>query len=97
MTTVTLTSADRNNTIATDGTLTAIRLIDVPTQYRSLFSLVDDSVSTGVPRQLFHIDVSTSYASSGHAFLTNGNILFGNLTVRDIPEGSKFEIDYRLS
>jgi hypothetical protein len=85
---VSIGEADLGTVIATDGILNGVQFETSPTEYNVPLTLVDGD------RQLVHIDVSTSYVHPGTDLLLNGNLAFANLTVKSLPLGSTFIIDY---
>jgi hypothetical protein len=92
MTQVTVTEAELGQVIATDALLNGIAIETVPTGYRDYFTLVDEEM--GYEIQLFNIDPSTSGVGAGTVLMSDGAIYFKNLTLKNIPAGSSFQIDY---
>jgi hypothetical protein len=104
MPTLTVTAADRGRTLANAGTLTAVRFMTPPTEYRGLFQLVDRYMpewapASPPPKQICAIDVSTNSipaASSGTSYsreLVNKPVPFTELVLAQIPNGASFDID----
>jgi hypothetical protein len=93
---MTITSVDLGAlgvTILTNGVLNSIKMLAAPTEYyvRDTLCLVDDS--EGWDRVLYNRPISTSYISVDSFLASNANISYTNLTVRNIPPGSMFELD----
>jgi hypothetical protein len=89
---VTVTEAEIGQVIATNSMVHEITLVTVPTDYRSYFTLTD--TSQGVEREVFNIDPSTSHVGAGSVLLADGSVYFENLTVKNVPAGTSFLIDY---
>jgi hypothetical protein len=88
---VTVTDANEGTTIATNGLLFSIQFVSVQTgDYHGIFSLVDDSAGE---INLFTMRPAMQYISPGAIYQMNGHS-FGNLTVKNIPKGSSFTIEY---
>jgi hypothetical protein len=92
MTQVTVTEAELGQVIATDAMLTGITIETVPTEYRGYFTLVDEDLGNEI--QLYNIEPSTSHVSVGTVLMAGGSIPFKNLTLKSIPVGSSFQLDY---
>lgn len=88
---ITVTEAELGQEIvASMGLLDAIDLVTVPNAegYKELFTLTDGE------RVLFNIDPSTSHVSVDSNLLSGGGIFFSTLTLKNIPHGSSFLLDY---
>jgi hypothetical protein len=92
MTQVTVTEAELGQVIATDSVLTDVVIVTVPTDYGSYLTLVDDSL--GQEKVILNVNISISHVSIGSDLLSNGSVYFENLTLKSIPVGSSFQIDY---
>jgi hypothetical protein len=89
MATVTVTTDDIGNSIATNGTLTGIVLDTVPTGYREAnFTLID--ATTG--RVWYNADLSTGPVSASSVLLVSGSIPFADLTLQSLPPGASLDI-----
>jgi hypothetical protein len=86
----------RGKTIDKDEFLNGIKLVNLPTDTYDpeYFCLVDDSAGGGAELRIFSVHIATSTARPGHVFLTGANIPYGNLTVKSIPAGSLWELEY---
>jgi hypothetical protein len=90
MTTYTVTEADVGTTIATDGVLNSVQFETPQTgDYHDTFALVDDSYGE---INLFTIRPGLNGISPGVVFPIG--TAYVNLTVKDIPIGSSFIVDY---
>jgi hypothetical protein len=90
MTTYTVTEADVGTTIANDGVLNSVQFETPATgDYHDTFSLVDDSFGEV---NLFTIRPSLNGIAPGVVFPIGTTYV--NLTVKDVPIGSSFIIDY---
>jgi hypothetical protein len=86
-----VTDVDIGKTIATNGVLFDITFMAPQTGgLHDTFSLVDDSYGEF---PLFHIQPAAQYISPGTVFSMNGHH-FGNLTVKDVPGGCQFKVEY---
>jgi hypothetical protein len=92
MTQVTVTEAELGQVIAMDAMLNEIIMETAPTEYRSYFTLVDED--QGFELSIFNIDPTTSHVGAGTILMSGGAISFKNLTLKSIPAGSSFQIDY---
>jgi hypothetical protein len=91
MTTISVTSTDKGNAIATDGVLSSITLTAAPSGYREgSFRLIDDSVTPS--RVLFNEELSTSYVSAGSVLMSSASYSFTNLVLDDCPPGAGLDI-----
>jgi hypothetical protein len=91
ITSVTVTDVDEGTTIATNGLLFSVQFVTAQSgDYHDTFSLVDDSAGE-VP--LFSMHPAVQYISPGAIYPISGHP-FGNLTVKSIPQGSSFTIEY---
>jgi hypothetical protein len=103
MPTFVVDQSSRGQTIATSGTLKAIRFMRAPSKTAYAYpggrlDLVDDSAAGWPPRALWSCDIPSSWFTPpnptySHVLLTDGNIAFTNLTVSNVPRGSMFELD----
>ena len=94
-TTLPVDQTSRGTTIANNGQLNSITLTGIPSQYQTGgFTLVDDSTPDEVT--LFHIFIPTSYISVNSVLMSNANISFVNLTVKNIADGSTFNVGVNI-
>jgi hypothetical protein len=90
MTTLTITDADIGTIVLNNGVLNSVQFETPQTgDYHDTFSLVDDSVGEV---SLFTIHPAIQYISPGVVFPIR--TAYVNLTVKDIPIGSTFIVDY---
>jgi hypothetical protein len=90
-TTLPVDNTKRGTTIANNGHLNSITLTGIPTQYFTQgFELVDDS--SGADVTLFCIYIPTSPVSVNSVLMSNAGIPFVNLTVKNIADGSTFNV-----
>ena len=75
-------------TIATAGTLTRITLTAPPSVSGFYFTLIDDA--TG--EELFCMETSQTAVPTGTVFPMYGHPFVGNLVLKSIAPGSKFDI-----
>jgi hypothetical protein len=54
--------------------------------------LVDDI--PGAETVILNVDISTSHVSVGSELLSGGSVSFENLTVKNMPAGSSFQLEY---
>jgi hypothetical protein len=85
----TITEAEVGTIIATDGILARVTMITSPTSYDDDYFSLTDGTSV-----LFNIHLTTSHIGAGSDLLSNGLVLFKELTVKSIPKGATFEIEY---
>lgn len=85
----TLTEAEVGTVLGTDGILAKIVMTAPPTGYDDgYFCLADGE------KVLFNVHVSTTHISVGSELLSNGLILFKELTLKSIPKGCTFDIEF---
>jgi IPT/TIG domain len=94
MATITVTDADVGNTIESDGVLTDIKLLTVPTIYTNDYFCLTDK-DTG--RAMFNMHIASSNVSAGSVLLANGRGIFKELVLTSIPPGSSFEIETKTA
>jgi hypothetical protein len=102
MPTVTLENTMLGQSVAANGTLTAVRFTKRQSGYRGYFRLIDrppdPSLSYG-SGEIINVEPSTcglSPVASGfgtNSLLANGRVTFSNLVLDACPPGSKWEID----
>jgi hypothetical protein len=92
MTQVTVTEADIGTVIATNSMLNKITLVDGSSEYRSYFTLID--AIEGYEKTIFNIDPSTSHVGPGTNLMDGGSVYFENLTLKNIPAGGSYELEY---
>ena len=91
-TTLPVDNTKRGVTIANNGHLNSITLTGIPTQYFTQgFELVDDS-DPGNEVTLFLMYIPTSPVSVNSILMSNAGIPFVNLTVKNIADGSTFNV-----
>jgi hypothetical protein len=90
MTALTVTEADVGTTIANNGVLDSVQFETPSTgDYHDIFSLVDNSIGEV---NLFTIHPAIQYITPGVVFPIG--TAYVNLTVKDIPAGSSFIVNY---
>ena len=89
MATITVTTDDVGESLATDGTLTGIEVTAVPTGYREAnFTLIDATTE----QVLYNVDLSTAAVSAESVLLENGNIAFADLTLESLAPGTELTL-----
>jgi hypothetical protein len=89
MATLTINEANIGAVVLTNGTLNSIQMLAIPSSYANddYLCLIDGDLV------IFNMHITTS-PYGVNSFLCGGNMPYKNLTVKNVPSGSTFQLDY---
>jgi hypothetical protein len=92
MATLSINEANIGTVVLTNGTLNSVQMLSVPSDYTNDYLCLVDAAPEG-DRVIFNVHIATS-PYGVNSFVSGGPISYTNLTVRNLPSGSIFQLNY---